>query len=135
MCNENFHCNDICVTSCAHWYHPLCLSMRCAFSMKCKVERWNEEFDPSWQLTFGFFNIQDEKNSPLQLEASLLGFLVTNPWPCLIFIVVCCISQKKIVLNNHVLCTSTKTKINLCSRWSMKWFWCEEVVATFLGFL
>ncbi len=54
-----------------------------------------EEFDTSWQLTFGFFNIQDEKKSSLQLEATLLGFLVTNPWPCLIFIAVCCICEKQ----------------------------------------
>jgi hypothetical protein len=39
---------------------------------------WNKKFDPSWQFSFGFFNIQDEKKSPLQLEATLMGFLVTN---------------------------------------------------------
>jgi hypothetical protein len=64
--------------------------------MKCKVDRWNEEFDPSQQLTFGFLNIQDEKNSPLQLEATLLRFLVTNPWSSLIFIVVSCICEKNL---------------------------------------
>jgi hypothetical protein len=124
----NFHCIDICVTSCGHYYQPSCLSLQCAFSMKCKVERWNEEFDPSWQLTFGFFNIQDEKKSPLQLEVGLLGFLVTNPWSCLILLFVAFV-KKKIVLDNHMLCISTKTKLNLFSRWSMKSFWCEEVVA------
>jgi len=64
-------------------------------SMKFKPNGWNEEFDPSWQLSFGFFNIQDEKKSPLQLEVTLMGFLVTNPWPCFKFIVVCCICEKK----------------------------------------
>jgi len=126
-----------------HWYMcdimwsllPSLVFIYAMCIMECNVDRWNEEFDPSWQLTFGFFNIQDEKKSPLQLEATLLGFLVTNPWPCPIFIVVCCISIKKIILENHMLCTSTKTKLNLCSIWSMKSFWCEEVVTTFLDFL
>ncbi len=128
--NEIFHYIDICVALCSHCYHPWCLFKQCASSMKC-----NKKFDPSWQLSSGFFNIQDEKKSPLQLEATLMGFLVTNLWPCFKFIVVCCICEKKIVLDNHMLCTSTKSKLNLCSKCSMKSFWCEEVVATFLGFV
>jgi hypothetical protein len=51
------------------------------------------------------------------------------------FIVVCCICEKKIVLDNHMLCTSTKSKLYLCSKCSMKSFWCEEVITTFLSFL
>ncbi len=131
--NENFHYIDIYVALCGHCYHPWYLFKLCASSMKCKPNGWYEKFDPSWQLSFGFFNIQDEKKSPLQLEATLMGFLVTNPWPCFMSIVFCCICE--IVLDNHMLCTSTKSKLNLCSKCSMKSFWCEEVVATFLSFL
>ncbi len=29
ICKENFHCNDICVASCGHCYHPWCLIIQC----------------------------------------------------------------------------------------------------------
>ncbi len=56
ICKENFHCNDVCVASCGHCYHPWCLTIQCTSQTKCQVKGCDQEFDPSWQLSFGFFN-------------------------------------------------------------------------------
>ncbi len=66
ICNENFHYNDICVASCGHCYHLWCLIVQCTSWIKYQVKGCDQEFGPSWQLSFGFFNKVEEKtNSPM----------------------------------------------------------------------
>jgi len=45
VCNENYHCNDICVASCSHTYHPWCLVVHYTSSPKCKVKGCEQEFE------------------------------------------------------------------------------------------
>ena len=54
FCKENFHVNDICVSSCGHCYHPWCLGVHISLSNKCKLQSCQQEFDFQWQLSFGF---------------------------------------------------------------------------------
>ena len=54
FCKENFHVNDICVSSCGHCYHPWCLGVHISSSNKCKLQSCQQEFDLQWRLSFGF---------------------------------------------------------------------------------
>jgi hypothetical protein len=72
VCNQNYHCNDICVASCDHTYHTWCLVVHCNSSFKCKVKGCEQEFESDWWLSFGFFDkAKDDVDSPMQSESAL----------------------------------------------------------------
>ena len=70
FCKESFHVNDICVSSCGHWYHPWCLGMHISSSNKCKLQSCQQEFDLEWQLSFGFVL---PKNAEHQLHCAAMS--------------------------------------------------------------
>lgn len=54
VCGEDFHCNDIAVTSCGHCYHPFCLISHSSKSNLCIAQFCDKEFDADWRLSWGF---------------------------------------------------------------------------------
>ncbi len=79
MCNEKYHCNDICMASCGHMYHPWCLAIHCTSSLTCKVKGCEQKFESDWRLSSGFSNkAQDDVNSPMQLGPTLFTRVSSN---------------------------------------------------------
>lgn len=43
ICNENFHCNDICVALCGHCYHLWCLTIQSTSVTKCQMKGCDQD--------------------------------------------------------------------------------------------